>query len=67
MGETVKKDKRKEEQLKEAGFHVLRFDDEEILKSISRVIEVIDLKIEEIERSAPSPPKKRRQAVKKEF
>lgn len=63
-GETEEKDKRKEDRLKEAGFHILRFDDDEILKNISRVVEVIDLKIEEIERSAASPPKKRRQRMK---
>ncbi len=63
-GETVEKDKRKEDRLKEGGFHILRFDDDEILKNISRVVEAIDLKIEEIERNAPSPPKKRRQRVK---
>lgn len=63
-GETVEKDMRKEDRLKEAGFLILRFDDDEILKNISRVVEAIDLKIEEIERNAPSPPKKRRQRVK---
>lgn len=63
-GETVEKDMRKEDRLKEAGFLILRFDDDEILKNISRVVEAIDLKIEEIERNVPSPPKKRRQRVK---
>jgi very-short-patch-repair endonuclease len=57
--ETLEKDKRKDDRLMDAGFHVLRFDDEEVLKNISRVIEAIDLKIEEIERNATSSPKKR--------
>lgn len=63
-GETVENDIRKEDRLKEAGFQILRFDDDEILKNINRVVEAIDLKIEEIERNETSPPKKRRQRVK---
>lgn len=35
--ETIVKDKIKEEKLREAGFHVLRFDDEDVLKNINRV------------------------------
>ncbi len=51
--ETVEKDERKDQLLKEAGFHVLRFEDEEILKHINNVIYAIDAKIEEIEKSSP--------------
>lgn len=63
--ETIVKDKIKEAKLREAGFHVLRFDDEYVLKNINRVIEEIDLKIEEIERAASKPPLKRRPREKK--
>lgn len=63
-GDTVEKDKRKEDRLREAGFHILRFDDDEVLKNINRVVEAIDLKIEEIERNEALPLKRRRQRVK---
>ncbi|WKZ58247.1 MAG: endonuclease domain-containing protein [Cyclobacteriaceae bacterium] len=62
--ETVERDKRKEDRLREAGFHILRFDDDEILNNINWVVEAIDLKIEEIERNEALPLKKRRQRVK---
>lgn len=58
--ETVVKDRIKDEKLKEAGFQILRFDDEDVLKNINKVIEEIDLKIEEIERNAVVPPAKRK-------
>lgn len=63
--ETIAKDKIKDEKLKEAGFVVLRFDDEDVLKNINAVIEEIDLKIEEIERNASEPPAKRRERQRK--
>lgn len=63
-GDTVEQDKRKEDRLREAGFHILRFDDDEVLKNINRVVEAIDLKIEEIERNEALPLKRRRQRVK---
>jgi very-short-patch-repair endonuclease len=59
--ETILKDKIKNEKLTEAGFHILRFDDADVLKNISCVIEEIDLKIEEIESNASTPPAKRRE------
>ena len=58
--ETIRKDKIKEETLKKAGFHILRFEDESVLKHMNWVIEEIDLKIEEIERSLSTLPLKRR-------
>ncbi len=58
--ETIDKDKVKEERLKEAGFHILRFEDESVLKHMNWVIEEIDLKIEEIERTSSVQPAKRR-------
>ena len=63
-GDTVEKDVRKDDRLREAGFHILRFNDDEILKNINWVVEAIDLKIEEIERNEALPLKKRRQRVK---
>lgn len=47
--EAKRKDNAREERLKEAGFQILRFNDNEILKSINSVIEAIDSKIEQIE------------------
>ena len=64
---TIIKDKIKETKLREAGFHVLRFDDEDVLENINWVIEKIDLKIKEIERSASEPPLKRRPREKKHY
>ena len=62
--ETKVKDRIKDEKLKEAGFHILRFEDRDVLKNMTWVIEEIDLKIEEIERSAATPPLKRRKREK---
>ena len=58
--ETIKKDKIKEERLKEAGFHILRFEDDAVLKHMNWVIEEIDLKIEGIELASSTIPWKRR-------
>jgi very-short-patch-repair endonuclease len=57
--ETIKKDKTKDEKLKAAGFRVLRFKDDDVLKRINWVIESIVLVIEEIENKAKEPTKKR--------
>lgn len=48
--ETIQHDRIREEKLKHAGFHILRFDDDEVLEHINTVIEVIDRKIEELEK-----------------
>lgn len=40
--ETIRKDKRKDQLLQEAGFTVLRFTDEEVLREINYVITTID-------------------------
>lgn len=58
--ETTEKDRIKDEQLKNAGFHVLRFTDDDVLKRINWAIELIEITIEEIERNATEPIKKRR-------
>ncbi|MGK7388757.1 MAG: endonuclease domain-containing protein [Candidatus Cyclobacteriaceae bacterium M2_1C_046] len=47
--EVIQKDKIREQHLIEAGFHILRFDDGDVLNDINRVIQNIDRKIEEIE------------------
>ena len=57
--ETIRKDKLREERLKKAGFQILRFEDESVLKNMNWVIEEIDLKIEEIERASTTLPLKR--------
>ncbi len=57
--ETITKDKIKEEKLTQAGFCVLRFDDDDVLKNINWVIDEIDLTIERIEQDAAVPPAKR--------
>jgi very-short-patch-repair endonuclease len=62
--ETADKDKEREDLLKQAGFHVLRFTDEEVLHGINRVIEAIDAKILEMEITISEPKKKRERRVK---
>ena len=44
--ETIEKDKRKETDLNEAGYHVLRFTDTEVLKDIGNVKRCIEQWIE---------------------
>ena len=58
--ETIERDQIREARLREAGFHIIRFTDDEVLKSINSVIEKIDSKIEEIELSLPEPVRKRK-------
>lgn len=62
--ENVEKDKKREERLKQAGFFVIRFTDDEVLHGISRVIETIDSKIQEIESTLSDPIKKRVRKVR---
>jgi len=58
--EVMVKDKIREDKLRDAGFTIIRFDDDEILKDINGVIEKLDKKIEEIENNLPEPVKKRK-------
>jgi very-short-patch-repair endonuclease len=58
--ETIRKDRIKDEKLMKAGFTVMRFEDDDVLKNIDWVIEEIDLKIDELEKKATVPPAKRR-------
>ena len=51
--ETGVKDKRKTSDLEGAGFKVIRFTDEEVLKNMNGVIERIERVVEEMEMSSP--------------
>ncbi|HHT9146303.1 MAG TPA: endonuclease domain-containing protein [Candidatus Wunengus sp. YC61] len=53
--ETWVKDKRKTSDLEGAGFKVIRFTDEEVLKNMNGVIERIERVVEETEMSSPPP------------
>ncbi|MDP2682348.1 MAG: endonuclease domain-containing protein [Deltaproteobacteria bacterium] len=57
--ETVVKDLKKEKDLIEAGFKMLRFSDEEVLRNMESVRESISLAIQEIEQSTPLIPRQR--------
>jgi very-short-patch-repair endonuclease len=52
--ETVVKDQQRENDLKEAGFKIVRFTDEEVLGNIAGVTDQLELIIEKIE--SPPPP-----------
>ena len=60
LKETIEKDRIREARLIKAGFHVLRFKNEDVLQNLNWVIEEIDLKIEEIEKASIVAPLKRR-------
>ncbi|MCF6154145.1 MAG: DUF559 domain-containing protein [Candidatus Brocadia sp.] len=57
--ETAVKDLKKEKDLIDAGFKVLRFTDEEVLKCIEGVRESIASSVQEIEQSTPLLPRQR--------
>ena len=54
--ETAAKDLKKAKDLIEAGFKVLRFTDEEVLRHIESVGESIALSVQKIEQSTPCTP-----------
>ena len=56
--ETAEKDRVKETALVEAGFTVMRFTDEEVLKDMNGVIRQIEYWIEMREETSPLPPSK---------
>ena len=56
LDEVVEKDQRKDRDLHQIGFHVLRFTDEEILKDINQVIRVIEDYIERFESNQKTTP-----------
>lgn len=53
--EVIEKDKKKQDALEKAGFVVIRFTDEDVLKRIHRVIITIENTIEEIEKKSALP------------
>jgi very-short-patch-repair endonuclease len=55
LDEIVEKDHIKDEQLKKAGFHILRFTDNRVLKDISNVIMEIEDYIEGLQFTNPPP------------
>jgi very-short-patch-repair endonuclease len=48
--EVVEKDRKKQRDLEEAGFKVLRFQDEAVLNDMNNVIRAIEITIEEIQK-----------------
>lgn len=58
LDEVIEKDIRKQNDLEKAGFTVIRFTDEEVLKRIEEVRRSLEIKIEEIKKSnnLPLPP-----------
>jgi very-short-patch-repair endonuclease len=56
LEETYIKDKKKDEDLKNAGFTVLRFSDNEVLQSLPFVIKAIEIAIEELEKKQATQP-----------
>ncbi|NUO10259.1 MAG: endonuclease domain-containing protein [Candidatus Brocadia sp.] len=57
--ETAIKDLKKEKDLRDAGFKVLRFTNEEVLRHIEGVRESIALSVQKIEQSTPLLPRQR--------
>ena len=53
--EVVIKDRQRENYLKEAGFKIVRFTDEEVLNNLAGVVNKLEMLIEKIEASTPSP------------
>ena len=64
LDETIKKDKTKQDALENAGFIVLRFTDEEVLKNINQVRQIIWDKVEELETAPPPAPSERGTSTK---
>ncbi len=60
--ETIRKDKKKQQELEDAGFTVIRFSDDEVLQNIESVRQQIIITIETIELreniSSPVPPQR---------
>ena len=56
LEETIKKDKKKEGDLEEVGFKVLRFQDKEVLEDIENVIRVVEYWAEERRKEFGIPP-----------
>ena len=58
LEETIIKDKKRQDDLEKAGFTVIRFTDEEVLKHMTQVKQNIWDKIEELEATLPLPPQR---------
>jgi len=56
LDEVIEKDAKKQQDLEAAGFIVIRFIDNDVLKDIENVKRGIALKIEELEKSKQPPP-----------
>ncbi len=61
--ETYIKDLKRQKDLEDAGFKVIRFTNEEVLKSMNNVILRLENVIEELELSTPSPRQRGTKAV----
>jgi len=57
--DSLRKDKRREDELIRTGFKVLRFTDEEVLTNMAGVVAAIEDEIERLETSTPSIPRQR--------
>jgi very-short-patch-repair endonuclease len=55
LDETINKDITKQQALEKAGYHVIRFSDNEVLRDMSNVIARIESIIEELELKIPPP------------
>ena len=64
LEETIKKDKKKEDDLEQVGFKVLRFHDEEVLNDMENVIRVLEYWAEKRQREMEVPPSNPRQRGK---
>lgn len=53
--DVIKKDEIRQKRLEEAGFTVIRFSDEEVLKDINNVSRAIEITVEEMEKKRPTP------------
>jgi very-short-patch-repair endonuclease len=55
LDETIRKDFIKQKALEDAGYHVIRFSDHEVLRDMRNVILTIEMYIEDIEAGNPPP------------
>ncbi len=67
LEETIKKDRKKENDLEQVGFKVLRFHDEEVLNDIENVIRVIEYWSEKRQKDLSIPPPNPRQRGKSDY
>lgn len=64
--EISEKDKQKTNALEQAGFKLVRFTDEEILKNMNAVIEIIKCVVEEREKTTPYPRQRGTRSVSRQ-